>query len=71
MKETPEAFLAELSDINVWGHGDIGEQAVKNLCEDLENFYFNLEKDKKNLGKEMQRQWQCLQEFLFKKGKKK
>lgn len=71
LKETPEGFIAKLSGVNVWGHGDIEEQAVENLCTDLENFYFDLEKDQKNLGKEMQRQWKSLQKFLFKKRKKK
>lgn len=71
LKETPEGFIAEVNDITIWGDGDIEEQAIRNLCTDLENFYFDLEREKGNLGIEMQRQREFLQEFLQKKGKKK
>lgn len=62
LKETPEGFIAELSDINMWGHGTIEDEAVENLCLDFEDLYFCLKKEQANLGKEMQRQWEFLLE---------
>lgn len=70
LRETVEDFIAELSDINAWGHGETEQEAVENLCVDLENLYFSLKKEQKKLGKEMQRQWSFLKKFI-KEAKKK
>lgn len=67
LKETPEDLIAELSDINIWGYGKTEAAAIANLCLDLEDLYFCLKEERDNLGREMWRQWQFLQDFVEEK----
>lgn len=62
-----ELFIVDSADLNIWGYGVTEDLALQNFSEDLEDFYFDLKKNKKILSNDSANKWEFLKSILKEK----
>lgn len=66
---SPESkiWIVDCPELNLYGEGDDEQQAIKDFKIILEETYFNLKKDKENLGVELKKKWNIFQRIIEEK----
>lgn len=62
-----EICIVDSPELNIYGEGQDEMQAIRDFKIVLEEEYFSLKKDQENLGPELKRRWNILQQIVQEK----
>jgi hypothetical protein len=62
-----KTWFVDCPELNLYGEGEDEQQAIKDFKIALEESYFGLKKDKENLGPELMKIWNILQQRIEEK----
>ncbi|MBI4232341.1 hypothetical protein HY605_03860 [Candidatus Peregrinibacteria bacterium] len=62
-----DIYAAEQWDLNLYGEGKSDFEAVEDLKKDIEEFYFELKEEERNLGVQLQKRWGFLKRIVEEK----
>jgi len=59
-----EIYIADCPELDIYGEGKDESQAIEDFKVALEEFYFDLRKDKQKLGADLKRKWDILEKVI-------